>query len=441
VLRRAMRKAPVIALVLALLAVTSPAYAASWSTAAQLPGMHGPLVSLVADDGSAWVFAARQVYDDQSWGNYAVYASRQPAGGAFEAPVRLSPVGETAGLSGAVLDDAGRLHVVWYASAAQGEPFLRSAVWLPTLGWQPSSVVPGSSGVGTHAFAVNGSGRELIVWAPLHNPDDLVATGRAFGGAWSAPASVRPAGDSGLYEVAGLGLADDGRATLLWKRGASLATLFARTLSPAGSWGTPRQLSSSSAGTLYPAFDMNAGGDVGVAWVEARREGDVVTSNLAHREYRPGTGWSARHVVTTGVAEAAPRIALDDQHRSTLVWQRRTSDSLRPVQYAVRSAPGSWSSRRELLPAGTAAQLPWLDVDGAGVTHLAWVAARGSEPRASWMRRVPGSPWTAPYQILRDSWADDGSASDISLSVTPGGDALVAWAGLYDTTVRLRHAG
>jgi hypothetical protein len=265
----------------------------------------------VGIDNRGDVVAVWEQYTDR----HSIYEATKPAGGSFGAPVEVSSESEEASSPNVAIDDAGEATVAWLDHS--GSAVVRAAS--ATLG-QPFSTPVGLSGepgdVSDPRVTVNDGGDTIVSWErgdsqlevmvrragtswPANGAHDygtalgevaassmpsvtIDSAGEALA-VWAAPggtsyaARVAPhmvlfgpvtalTGVDGSPSVA---MNEAGEAAIAWPSGRSVQVA---TAPPAGTFGTPEQLSSYFAPSTTHV-SIGAGGNIAVEW-EAMNERD-----------------------------------------------------------------------------------------------------------------------------------------------------------------------
>ncbi|MCX8004390.1 MAG: immunoglobulin domain-containing protein [Burkholderiaceae bacterium] len=231
-----------------------------------------------------------------------------------------------------------------------------------TSAWSPAAFIENYSSpdedAGGHRIAMDSQGNAIAVWARINAAGESTVYARfdRATGTWSAPAVFT--GSSSVFQVSGLGLADNGTAMLLthnrvWRfNGTSWTDISA---------GLP-QVTVANARLAVAADGTN---------LLVMREGPVGSPQLRARRYSAGT-WSAAVTVpdSTGVA-LGWELAMNAAGDAVLVWNYQTNR--RASVARLPAASNVWGSPQ---PASTTASLDVLPMAAAlaasGRAVLGW---------------------------------------------------------------------
>jgi len=196
------------------------------------------------------------------------------------------------------------------------------------------------------------------------------------------------------------------------------------------------------AGWLSPVGISEAGEHIGTPQVVLDSEGNATavwdrwngTETVVESAYRPaGEGWQAPTDLSEpsqagggggeegvpGERDASsPRIAVDADGDTTVIWERYTAADKTLLQATYRPAGGSWEAPLSIgeLKTGSAPE-PWVAVDSQGDVTALW-QNQGTIESAY---RPAGGGWEAPVSI---SSAESGGAQ---AAVSAQGDATAVW--------------
>lgn len=257
-----------------------------------------------------------------------IRATYRPAGGSWEEPVALSPVGMDSIHQQVAIDDAGTVTVVWRGSDGADEVI--QAVRRPASGkW----------------------GRRVT---------DLSVVGADT----SAPQVAADA---------------NGKVIAVWKRG---EIIQASSRPPAGDWGLPVDLSVAGGDALQPHIAFDPAGNAIAIW----RRWDGATYRVQAATRAPGGKWrSPVDLSPAGVRGDAPQLAIDEHGTAMVVWRHSDpDDSYYRVQAARKSADETWQPPVTISPAGEDVHYPQIATDAAGNAVAVWLSNAGS----SWLIRA-----------------------------------------------------
>jgi hypothetical protein len=186
---------------------------------------------------------------------------------------------------------------------------------------------------------------------------------------------------------------------------------------------------------LLPVVAVDGRGDAVVAW-SGRRGGRVaVRVVLGH----PNGRWTSPATVSApGEAAVDPAPAVGTSGEAIVLWRAiapRIGDNV-VVRGTSRPAGGAWSRPlRVSQPAG--ALVPRVAIDARGRALAVWPAFRIAANRVCLQaveRGSPGRSWTTAANLSRES---RGYFSDVSLALSPRGDAVVVWSPTSDAPNRV----
>ena len=147
-----------------------------------------------------------------------IEAATLPAGGAWQPPVEISPEGQSALEPEVTFDLQGNAVAVW-ASMEGGHWIAEAASRTPGGIWQaPVDISPSGQSASEIQVALNARGDTVVVWdCYFCGPDFMVeAASRPAGGTWQTPVKLSAAGgDASRPQVA---LDSQGNAVAVWKR-------------------------------------------------------------------------------------------------------------------------------------------------------------------------------------------------------------------------------
>lgn len=386
------------------------------------------VTTVVADDGSATAVLAAGPDGG------ALFAARRTRAGAWRPPVRI--VRSAAAGPAVAIDRRGRVTVAYRVDDGP-TPWLGATVFRPGSGWStPRRLSPTDVAVGVVQLAVGRRGDTLIAWdarALDFRHQWVQVASRTATGAWSRPRTVAGAGDSPA-RLAAVAVDARGRAALAWIGGCCEGGfLKVRRRTADGRWRTSVGLSPPNRQVGDVRLSV-VDGDVTVAWADEVQP-DSDSYRLLSRRQRPGSGWSAiRRLTASEETVGAWTMVVDPRKRATVLWRRVVPNVVSPIRVARRATDGSWGRSVELLRSGAAAHIPHVGVDDDGVVHVGWLRDRGNR-EASWRRFVPGRGWSG-VRVLADFAHANGGV--LSLSVAPGGTALLAWDSAGPIYARVR---
>jgi endonuclease YncB( thermonuclease family) len=320
-----------------------------------------PPTMVTTPDGGAWAFFSAATQPPEGDGDNRLYASRfDPATGEWT-PGEPMPGGRVQFGATAVVDRAGRVHVVYSDRRADEERY----------------------------------------------PSRIVYVTEDGNGGWTEPEPVAPDDEAGYQLFPSLAIDDDGGLHVVWQdqrawpegdreAAAVNADIFASSLAPGGAWTEPAMLNTHRAGEVGNRPQIAADGDrLVVVW-------SIYTTNLglnaaAYIEWSQRSRsdaeaeWSPPEVLIAGRGEAFGGRLLDLEADPTggvvLVFGRRNIDTF---LFLRRLEPGAerWSSD-VLLTYGARGTFPSVAIDDRGTTYVAYHLGRGAwSTSASWRWRT-----------------------------------------------------
>jgi hypothetical protein len=348
-------------------------------------------------------------------GAQVIEAAVRPAGGAWQASVRLSPEAESAEWPSLAIDPEGNAIVVWerfQGTDSEVEAAIRPAgngVWEAPVQL---------SGEGAHAsqpqVAVDPQGDVIAVWVRETGSGGDVIEGsvRPHGAlSWQAPVALSAEGY--FAQAVHIALDAQGDAVAIWIRNGIVET--AERPAATGVWTAPLSLSS---GLGNPHVAMDSRGDAIAIW---ERDHVVETSVRS-----VGTGVWVGPVVLSASGEEADEadISVDAAGDAIAVWQTLSGTTIDADERPQGS--GAWE-RPVAVSVGPGQELgafPKIAVDAAGNAVVAWDRSNGSNyiVEAS-TKSAASSVWQVPVAISPVS-----QSSYIPwVAIDPEGNAVAAW--------------
>src|SRR4051812_6611289 len=274
-----------------------------------------------------------------------------------------------------------------------------SADWLP-----PEIVSSPNSSNSTPRLAVDAHGDAAAAWRRGKSGQ---TADRPAGGAWvqnqafgnDSVAGALSVGIDGQGHAISLVAINNGSQQPIW----SVVSYGAANLTP------------DSAGGADPDIAVNDRGDTVAAWTGFDGIGAIV--NGSFRGY--GKSWTANQTLNTGPggSHVMADVAIDEKGDAVVVWERNDR-----IAASFRPAGGSWSAEHLLSP-GKKSGDAHVALDAQGHATVVWVSASsyGYNVIAGAEGSAAGG-WGPAHEI-----AFDGPSSAPSLSVSPGGSAVLAW--------------
>lgn len=344
---------------------------------------------------------------------WQVHASRW-TGSAWSAAevIDNSINGGSSGEPSVAIDRYGNMSVLWSQSAGSGSITYVNRYHANTP-WSGEQLLE-SSGVTAQmprvAFDANGNG--FAAW--IQGGDVLVRRYDKATNRWEAATVVaRSYLQYGTWPVQ-LSIDEAGNAVLAWGQYEGWMTfVYASCYDPASkSWSTPAQLGGSDSLYFSSAEDLStsiSGNYAAVSWSQYTSETDAYVARWSNGS------WSAPMLVDSGTAGTSrSSIAVDQQGRISAVWKQGNDI------YFNRYDGSSWSGASLLESGSTDASSPKLVFDRQGNGLAVWIqgnellARRYEQATNTWAAQVVVSTGSVPVDTL-------------SLSMDPGGDAILAW--------------
>jgi hypothetical protein len=396
---------------------------------------------------------AYAVWRDSRAGNVNIYFANRPAGGNWGTNVRVNDdTGMAIQESPAIaVDPSGNAYAVWKDSR-NGNPDIYSAVRPAGGMWEANvRVDDDTSGTASQinsAIAVDASGNTYAVWEDTRNGDeDIYFAYRPAGGNWSANVKVND--DTGVARqwIPDIAVDSSGNAYAVWmdERNGDGDIYF--VYRPAGgSWGTNVKVNDDT-GTAWqgsPDIAVDVGGNAYAVWTDGRSGNDDI-----YFSYRPVGGlWGANVQVSDApgtVQQFFPVIAVDASGNAYTVWEYDPNGS-RDIYFAYRAAISmTWSADVKVHDdPDTAYQgSPAVAVDASGNAYAVWYDGRNSDSDIYFSYRPVGGNWGTNVRVNNDShtaWQ-----YNPVVAVDASGNAYAVWTdsrnGNYDIYFAYRPAG
>ena len=183
---------------------------------------------------------------------------------------------------------------------------------------------------------------------------------------------------------------------------------------PTGTWLAPAPLGLGR----EPVVAASAGGDVVAAWRSVENGGVVRAS------FRPAGGrWQP--VVEWPGFVLGPRVAIDRQGTAIVVWIAYRDD-LATVAASIRPVGRRWETPVHLSSQGEWATDPRVGMDAAGNAFVAWRSSMWPESIQTRYLSAATGTWAPAVSVASYAY------SQLDLSVSPGGQALLVWDVSFD---------
>jgi len=389
----------------------------SWSAAtlletSALPANEysGNLSTTIRGDQAAVSWVQRASAATAAW---QVHVSRWTGSAWSVAEVADNSInGNSAGEPSVAVDRYGNVSVLWSQSAGTGSiTFVnRYHANTPWSGEQLLDSGNASAQMPRVAFDANGDG--LAVW--IQGRDLLARRYEKATNRWEAVAVVATSdSDYGIWPVQ-LSVDEAGNAVVAWAQYVGWDSFVYASCYDATnrSWSTATQLSNSTGVYLSSAEELStsiSGGYAAVSWSQYTSDADAYVARWSNGS------WSAPMLVESSAGNTTwSSIGIDQQGRISAVW-RQGGDI-----YFNRYDGSSWSGASLMESGSEFAFNPRLVFDRQGNGLAVWLqgddllARRYDQATNTWAAQVVVSTGTSLVETL-------------SLSMDPGGDAIVAW--------------
>jgi plastocyanin len=413
----------VLALLVAPRANAAPAWLAPVDLSEEGQKAGGPQVAFDGQGDAVAVWESADGTGKYGLTTHVVQSAFRPAGGSWQAPVSVGWCSEGRCEPQVGIDSHGDAVALW--ETYTGFTFVVESSYRPAGGaWQAPVVLSPEEipGAAHPKLAVNGKGDAIAVWDRGSAIDAV--TQAAFmpaGGTWQAPVDISPEGDSAFEpQVAFDGHGD---ALVLWYHVASYAHytyeyIVQSAFMPAGgAWQAPVSVSALGlAGGLQVRFDEQ--GNAAAIW-DQWTNGFLSSRTVQAASMSAGGTWrpsvsivGAEDELDQPKGAGSPGIAVDGQGDAVAVWAWEFGDN---IQAAFRPAEGTWQAPVNI--SGEDASSPQVAFDGQGDALAAWDSSSGAVQAAF---KPAGGAWEAPVNI--------GHGGGPQIAFDGQGDALAAWA-------------
>jgi len=216
----------------------------------------------------------------------------------------------------------------------------------------------------------------------------------------------------------------DGTATVVWSaRTDGHLTVYTRRIAPAGT-GPITALSDPSQDALAPQVAVAPDGTATVTWIRSDGTNFLVQARRIDPAGVPDA--TTKNLSQTGQDAAAPRVDVDPNGTSTVVWKRYDGGHYlieeRRLTPAGDRLPAD--SSNVLSESGGDAVEPTVAAAADGTATVAWSRYDGAHSIVQ-TRRIDAAG--APVATTTDLSAAGQSAIEPQVAVAPGGAATVAW--------------
>ncbi|HET9257141.1 MAG TPA: hypothetical protein VFO16_18350, partial [Pseudonocardiaceae bacterium] len=251
--------------------------------------------------------------------NFIVQAAARPAGGAWQAPINLSATGQNASTPQVGIDAQGDAVAVWTHFSGTND-IVQAAARSGGGAWQAPVNL---SAVGQNAVApqvgIDAQGDAVVVWTRSNGINDIVqAAARSAGGAWQAPVSLSAAGQNASDPQVAVNA--QGNAVAVWTRSnGSNDIVQAAARSAAGAWQAPVSLSGTGQNASAPQVGVDGQGDAVAVWTRSNGSNDIVQ---AAARSAAGAWQTPVSLSGTGQNAGASQVAVNAQGNAVAVWRR-----------------------------------------------------------------------------------------------------------------------
>jgi PKD domain len=238
---------------------------------------------------------------------------------------------------------------------------------------------------------------------------------------WLAPVAISEG------EAQQVALDAQGNATAVWQSGEGDATVQSAYRPAGGSWQAPVDLSLASGEEApaeggydsgSPRIAVDGNGDTTVVWERHAGTNRIVVQSA----YRPAGGsWQEPVNIGEVKTERAPepQVAVDERGDTTVVW-----DDSAVIESAYQPAGGSWEAPVTVSGADEAF-VPKAAVDAQGDATVVWMSHNGSKYVVQSAYRPARGSWEKPTEL---SGAGE-NGGDPAIALDSSGDTMVVWDG------------
>lgn len=227
----------------------------------------------IAVDGAGVATAVWTYFDGT---DVVVQTAKTAAGGAFSAPVTVSPAGEDSAFAEVGADNAGNAIAVW--TQIEGlDGRIHAAVAPPGGPFAPGAPIS-AAGQDAEApdLAVSGGGTAVASWRLSGISESVIQTAtRPPGGVFSGPTAVSSGKDNPLF--ADTAVNDSAGAAVVWSGDSGANEVVRGTVRPTGSgFVSPVNISAASPELFHPSIGIDAGGNATTVWSRSNGTHDII---------------------------------------------------------------------------------------------------------------------------------------------------------------------
>lgn len=374
----------------------------------------------VAVDAKGDIYA---VWEDDTANNSNILFSRSTDNGAtFSAPTNLSkstgfPFGPRI-----VTDAGGGINVVWTDNAPGNlDVFFSRSTDNGVTFSAPKNLSNDPADSANPEVAVDGGGNISVVW----ESDDIILgiyhTHSTDGGAtFSTPVNIAT-NAAGSFSPS-LALDGGGGIYVAWQDylNPPSAISFARSLDHGATFSPPIHLSGSSANPFGAQLDVDAAGNINVAWLDDTP--GTLQVYFSRSSNQGATFSSGKNVSGKAGNVNNAQIGTDAAGSVFLTWQQNVPSDI----FLARSTDGgvTFSSPLNVSHSPGNSFLPWLTVDATGNVNVNWEDTAPGNYQIFYSQSTDhGVTFSAPLNLANDT----GLAMDPQSAADSKGNLAVVW--------------
>jgi hypothetical protein len=408
-----------VALATAAAALAAPALAApAWLAPKVVSGAKGAAESpQIATDADGDAVAVWRRYEEP--GFYTVEAAIHPAGGAWGAPVPLGPKTETAFLPEVAMNPAGRAVAVWSQYDASAGAYVVDAASLPGVGsaWGVPVEISGPGEDYLYAqVAIDPAGEAVAVWTREEGAKNTIESATlSAAGAWAKPQELS---DHERADEPAVGISDAGEAVAVWihQEGADYRAQ-ASSRPAGGTWSKPADLSKKGEAANAVDVAVDPAGEAVAVW-EMELEGVIESAT------RPAGGaWGPAVEISAAENAELPQVAIGAGGQTAATWLRVNGVGNYTVRGATGAVGATWGTPVDLSGSGVVSE-GGVAVETDGTTVAVYRAPGGASDEVLARRKPLGAAWSEPVALSPST----SSADSGEVVAAPGGGAVAVWA-------------
>lgn len=335
---------------------------------------------------------AYAVWEDRRNGDRDIYFAYRPAGGTWGTDVRVNDdiTGTTWQESPDIAVDAdGNAYAVWVDDRDSDDDIYFA--YRPAGGTWEADVrlnddITGTAQQRSPTIAVDADGNAYAVWEDRRNSNpDIYFAYRPAGGTWGPNVRVNDDGGTASQSVPDIAVDADGNAYTVWEDARYDSDIYFAYRPAGGGWGTNVRVNDDEGGTskYHPAITVDAAGNVYAVWSFSIPIQTVPASHIPHlrrpRPSKPGTGaveqdgngcdgpngicfahrpaggeWGENvRVDDEGTWPGSPAVAVDAAGRAHAVWEDWRDGSCDIYSAIIAPSDLLWSRRLTVTTATT----------------------------------------------------------------------------------------